>query len=418
MKRVRHLLKLLGNPQDSFPSIHVVGTNGKGSTVAFLSSILQEHGLKTGNYTSPHLVEITERLVINGERIPENRWEKAAEDVTWLVRNDRFLQNDPPSFFENLTATAFLLLKEEEVDIAVVEAGMGGRLDATNLLGRVLLSVITPIALDHSEYLGNSLTEIAMEKFAVIRENNRALFCGNESGLEQIFLRVCKERNTKGAIFSKTWDIQNPSISIEGCNFDLKGPDLYLQDLKTPMVGHFQMLNSSMAIASFYMIRDEMQLYLESSIRKALEVTFWPGRFEILHRKPPFILDGAHNPGGMENLVMSLKDVLSDDHKKNLAVVFTSMKDKDFQESLRILKTIRPALYCCSLPDNSRCASSETLRLAAHALDWPVLPIHTFDDPLDAISEARKSSSALVVCGSLYLGGYVKARLADAKELA
>jgi len=413
-----HLLKLLEDPQDSFPSIHVVGTNGKGSTVAFLSSILQEHGLKTGRYTSPHLVDITERLIINGEKIPEKRWLNAAELVTRLVRNDNFLKNDPPSFFENLTATAFCLLKEEAVDIAVVEAGMGGRLDATNLLGRVLLSVITSIARDHSEYLGNSLTQIASEKFKVIRENNRALFWGNAPELEKVFLRICKERYTEGVVFNKQWKIENPSISLEGCAFDLKGPDFYLQDLRTSMAGHFQMFNSSMAIASFCMIRDHMPVFHENSMRKALKTSSWPGRFEVLSKEPPLILDGAHNPAGIQALVKTLEDVLKDEQKKGLAVVFTSMKDKDYQESLRILKNIRPALYCCSLPDNVRCASPEALKDSAHRLDWPVLPINTFHDPIDAINEARKKSSATVVCGSLYLAGYIKARLDDVKDLA
>ena len=205
LDRIKSLLDILGNPQNSFSSIHIVGTNGKGSTTAFLESILRTHGLRTGQYTSPHLVDMSERVLVNGNPLPPETWNRIVRKVIQAISTDIRLSNDPPSFFETLTASAFLMMEEEDIDIAVVEAGMGGRLDATNLLGKVLLSVITPIAMDHAEFLGNSIKEIAFEKFSVIRNRGRAIFSGGGKDLEDLFLQVCAEKNAKGTILDRKW---------------------------------------------------------------------------------------------------------------------------------------------------------------------------------------------------------------------
>ncbi|NLD06487.1 MAG: bifunctional folylpolyglutamate synthase/dihydrofolate synthase, partial [Synergistaceae bacterium] len=168
LARLSHLFLLLGNPERKFKAVHVVGTNGKGSTAATLSSILKESGCKTALYTSPHLVCFGERLLVGGEEALPEKWERALEIIETELRSSERLIADPPTYFELTTAAAFIIIAEEEVDIAVVEAGLGGRLDATNILSNVLLTLITPIGIDHSEYLGNSLDSVAKEKFAVM----------------------------------------------------------------------------------------------------------------------------------------------------------------------------------------------------------------------------------------------------------
>jgi len=411
LDRIRRLLDILGNPQDSFPSIHIVGTNGKGSTTAFIESILRKHGLRTGRYTSPHLVHLSERVQVNGSNLPQESWERIVKKVIRSIRSDTRLHNDPPSFFETLTAAAFLMMKDEDIDMAVVEAGMGGRLDATNLLGKVILSVITPIALDHAEFLGNSIQEIAFEKFSVIRKRGKAIFSGGDYKLESLFLQLCETNHAHGTILDKTWIVENPECSLEGCHYTLKGPEKTIyEDIQTSMTGFFQICNSAMAIASSNLIREHLPLFSMQTIHSAIKETVWPGRFEVLQRDPPIVLDGAHNPAGMENLVDTLARLFKDSERNSLGVVFTSMKDKDFLQSLEILQKMNPVLFCCSIPGNSRCAHARDIASKAYEIGWPTPRVLIYDDPMEAFQEARNISSAVVICGSLYLAGYFKAR--------
>nr|MCR4819200.1 bifunctional folylpolyglutamate synthase/dihydrofolate synthase [Fretibacterium sp.] len=193
LDRIEHLLHLLGDPQDAWPAFHVVGTNGKGSTCAFLDSVLRASGCRTAFYSSPHLESLAERLLIDGKTLESGEWLDALQRVTTALKGDTMLTSAPPSYFELLTATAFLLSAERQVDVAVVEAGLGGRLDATNLLGRVVCSVAASISRDHTEFLGDTLEAIAGEKFAVVRKDTPACFMGDPPFLIPLFRSVCAE---------------------------------------------------------------------------------------------------------------------------------------------------------------------------------------------------------------------------------
>ena len=187
--RISRLLLLLDNPERKFKAIHIVGTNGKGSTSVTIASILKESGYTVAVYTSPHLISPGERLVINGKKISPDRWQNSLLKVEELIKEDSSLSEKPPTYFEIITAIAFFIIAEEKVDIAVVEAGLGGRLDATNILKNVILTLLVSISIDHTEYLGNSLREIANEKFAVLRKDVPAVFQGGDDYLNSLFLQ-------------------------------------------------------------------------------------------------------------------------------------------------------------------------------------------------------------------------------------
>jgi dihydrofolate synthase/folylpolyglutamate synthase len=408
LERILRLFECLGHPEKSFPAIHIVGTNGKGSTSAYIESILRESGMRTAMYTSPHLVHMGERLLINGHALSCEKWEEAAQKVISTVKENAQLALDPPTYFEIFTATAFLLIASFDVDIAVIEAGMGGRLDATNTLGNVLLTIITPISKDHMEYLGDTLEAIAMEKFAVIRKGVPALFAGGSHTLCSLFKTECLKKETQGVIVPETYTVSTKNVSLQGATFTLthNNGNVYA-DIHTPLIGTHQIANSAVALASMDILRNKMDKITEQSIRRGLAKTCWPGRMELIKHTPPIILDGAHNDDGITKLVESLKTLGINNDKEKLAIVYASMKDKEHDIALKKLSGLKPHLFCTEVPEMERSAKAEFLRKEALQYTWASTP-KGISDPREAIYNACQDSSIVVCCGSLYLIGYIK----------
>jgi dihydrofolate synthase/folylpolyglutamate synthase len=405
LERVSRLLDLLDNPEGRFPSVHIVGTNGKGSVSAFVSSVLRESGYRVATYTSPHLESPSERLVINGSPLSVAQWDDAIRRVSEVLRADSVLQNDPPSFFEVVTAVSFLLIAEDNVDIAVIEAGLGGRLDATNRLANVVLTLVVSISMDHIDFLGDSIEKIADEKFAVMRPATPCIFLGDPTSLIPRFLEVAFEKNAIPHVLRDIVEISNPEVTLDGSSFSLKSTVSDVSaDISTPLLGTYQLRNGALSAAACIELRSRFPLITKESILAGFRKAQWPGRLERFGRGPVLLLDGAHNPGGMAQLVESIKILLPE---KTISVLFAAMRDKDYRENLRILSEIRPRLFCTTVPGMERAENPGILAAAAREFNWKEKPI-AYDDPESAFGYMLDRSDYALCCGSLYFIGYIR----------
>ncbi|MDR2522379.1 MAG: bifunctional folylpolyglutamate synthase/dihydrofolate synthase [Synergistaceae bacterium] len=415
LERVSRLLALLGNPQGKYPAVHVVGTNGKGSTCAFLDSVFRAAGYKTALYTSPHLESPGERLLVNGRPLPPERWLTSAEKAARVVSEDSVLRDDPPSYFELVTASAFLLAEEERVEAAVVEAGLGGRLDATNLLTDVACTAVASISMDHTEYLGNSLEAIAGEKFAVVRPGTPACYLGDTESLIPLFKRFCADAGALPFVVSRDARVSAVVVTESGCSFDFSGPGLNLKEVKTDLIGRYQVSNATLALSVLAHLRGRFGRLTDETVRAGIGNAHWPGRLEIVSRDPLVVLDGGHNPDGVKKLAESAAELWNG---KKIGVVCGMMKDKEYSLCLEILsgvsETPRPALYSTGVPGMERSLSARDVAAAAKGLPWRA--VAAFENPLDAVAAASGENEVVLVCGSLYLIGWLKSQKSDVKD--
>ena len=411
LERIERLLCLLGKPQDAFFSIHVVGTNGKGSVCSFLASVFKASGYKTAFYSSPHLENPVERLLINGSPLSPESWMNAAERAAKAIETDSILSSEPPSYFEVITAVAFLLTAEEKAEIAIVEAGLGGRLDATNLLGNVACSAVTSISMDHTEYLGDTLEKIAGEKFAVVRSGKPACFLGDKEELVTLFRETCSIQGAEPFLVSEDVLLKNVAVTDNGCTFDFTSKNLKLSGVRTGLLGRYQVSNAAMALLVLSCVRNVFDRLSDETILLGLKSALWPGRMEVISKKPLVILDGGHNADGVAKLKESVAELWGAEDKK-IGIVYAVMKDKDYKICLKLLSELNAAIYAVAVPGMARSLSASELVREANSFSWRNLP-RGFDSPLDAISAAIEENDLVLVCGSLYLIGWIRPKLRD-----
>jgi len=419
LAHMRVLLKALDDPERRFPSVLIAGTNGKGSTAATLASILRASGLKTGLYTSPHLVQLNERIRINGKEISDDDFaelhgqvDRAAEG---LVEKTELPWH--PSFFEMMTAIAFEYFAREQVEIAVLEVGMGGRLDATNVV-EPKVSVITDISLDHQKFLGDSVTEIAREKAGIIRPNGPVVtlpqqpeandVIGNavlEMGARAVnavpfvppvspgsfeYLVATGERGNARHIYRYPLQVMGDQILVE-----------------TPLVGRHQLRNVALAIAAAEELNRQGFTSIQAkSIERGIRETHWPGRFQVVAARagqPEMVIDVAHNPAG----AWALRSALSERYEnRSLLFVFGAMRDKSISEMTEILFPLADRVIA-TRPGNPRAASPEEIQQAGARTG---VDIDAVEDVENAVERARMLASAgtvVVITGSIYLVGEV-----------
>ena len=406
-ERIKKLLSRLDNPQNSFKSVHIVGTNGKGSTGAFISSVLSASGYKTCFYSSPHLENPGERLLIDGEILSADEWINAAEEVIKKI----YPNDEKPSYFEILTACAFLLAREKNVEAGVIEAGMGGKFDATNVMNNTACSVIASISIDHTEYLGNTLESIASEKFAVVKENVPACFSGVDESLIDMFKNFCEKNHALPFIVSEQTQIENQKITLEGNTFDFYAPDLELKKIKTKLIGDYQIKNAALALSALSLIKkNSFTKITENSIREGMLKAKWQGRLEIISREPLIIFDGGHNFDGVMKLCESIRVLLPDVIKSGkIGVIYAAMRDKNYTGCLELLnKNLEPSFYASTVPEMPRALKPDELLNAAENFKWRNKP-EGFENPLEAIKRAiNDKNDVILVCGSLYFIGWLK----------
>ena len=368
LENISTLCAALGNPQNRFLSIHVAGTNGKGSVSAMLAGILRGHGLKTGLYTSPHLVRVEERIKVNGSCIGPKRFRELVgrlkSAIDRLMSDGKLLYH--PTYFEVLTALAFLEFAEREVDVAVLEVGMGGRFDATNVV-RPLASVITTIAKDHESHLGSTLGKIAFEKAGIIKPGIPVV-CGVRGGpaLREI-RRVARERQAPLAEAfgpGRTLGIRRTRGGYRCVYTGANGRYAF----SPALAGRHQCANAAVAIATAEVLARFWRPFDKAKILEAIGETRWEGRLETVRRRPPVILDGAHNVEGVTALVSYVTEVI----RRPVVLVFAAMKDKDLRAMTRVLFPVAGTIVLTRVP-YKRSASPEDLLAAAPPFKGRVL---------------------------------------------
>ncbi len=361
------------NPQFAYPTVHIAGTNGKGSTAAFLTSILIYSGYKVGLFTSPHLVDVRERIRINMEPISEADFALFTEKIHDMLPHEKAL-----TYFEFLTFMSFLYFKDKKVDIAVIETGLGGRLDATNVVSP-LVAIITPIALDHKQHLGDTLTKIAEEKCGIIKRGVPTVVAQQEPEVMSIIRRWCDEM---------------------GSPLCIANPDEITQPLG--LKGKHQLQNAACAVeAALLLSNSKFQI---RNIDEALFATKWAGRIEIVNESPCVILDGAHNPHGAEALASFISEEID---KKHAVLMLGVMADKDIKGICRPLVPVVREVICIKAP-TKRGASPKDI--AAMARSFGAI-VHYEDDISTAISKWMKkldASDTLIISGSLATAGEAK----------
>ena len=410
LSRMARLCSLVGNPERHFPAVHVLGTNGKGSVCASIESVLIESGYSTARYTSPHLEHLGERLVFDGKRISPKAWDDSLNRVSEAVLSDPVLSKDRPSVFEVLTAVAFQCIAEGNRDIAVIEAGLGGRLDATNLLGSVKMTAFTALGLDHEDLLGRGIQSIAGEKFAALRPGVPAVSSFLDKELEPLLSKHAAKMGSLLTILGRDAFLDCGRPTLQGSSFTLSllgHPPMMLQ---TPLLGKHQAANAAVAALACLGLAKGWPRISPKTIAGGLEKTTWPGRLEIFPFEPPLVLDGAHNPQGAEalsNTVLSLWPGLRP------IFVLAAMKDKDIPGMLRALVRCGGDLFSTHIPGMERCETPYMLAEKARSTGWTG-SVEVFDDPRRAIADALKRGELVVCAGSLYFAGHVRGYLVEA----
>lgn len=400
LDNMRNLLELLGNPQDKLNVIHVAGTNGKGSTCSFMTSILKESGYKVGLYTSPFLETFTERIKINGENIPE-------EDVARIVTliKEKIEQGDIyPTEFEIVTAMAFYYYCEQGVDFVALEVGLGGRYDATNIIKTSDVSVITSISLDHVGILGDTVAKIAYEKGGIIKENGTAIVYDQSDEAKDVIKDICKEKNAK-YIEVKFDDINIKQSDIYSQVYDCSIMGKKYEDLEIKLIGDHQVNNSILALSAIDFLKETKGLNItEEDIRKGLINTKWPGRIEKIMEKPIFIIDGAHNEDGARSLA---KAIDKNFNGKKATLLIGMLEDKDIDGVLEILMPYFNKVITTT-PDNPRAIDSEKLKDKIAKYVDNIVSKPSIEEAVEYTLKNSSEDDIVISAGSLYMIGTVR----------
>lgn len=402
LDRIENLLKLLGNPHKHIKAVHIAGTNGKGSVTAMLSSILKEAGYKVGTYISPHLITITERYLINGIRIDEETFAKYFSVIKSSIDKMKADGLEIPTQFEALTALAFLYFKDMNIDIGVIEVGLGGRYDATNVLDSIM-SVITSISYDHMNILGESIEEIAYEKAGIIKSNQiTVLYPQRFKKAEEVIEQVCKEKNSICVKVSEDNVVQK-EFSLEGQKMDYYFNDIIYKDIMLPLLGDHQLLNAAVTISAAVKLNELGFALNEDSIRKGISKVEWPGRLSIIYKKPFIVIDGAHNEDGIYVLAKAVKKYFKDE---NIVILMGMLKDKNHKDSISILAPMAKQIIATE-PNSDRALSAEELAEEAREFCREVYAISNISEALKKAIDIAGNHSIILVCGSLYLIGEI-----------
>ncbi len=391
LERVLKLLNKLDNPHHKYKIIHVGGTNGKGSTSNMLASILQSAGYKVGLYTSPHLVDFGERIRVNGQMIKESYV------VDFVQQNQSLIEEVDPSFFETTMSMAFRYFADCKVDVAVVEVGLGGRLDSTNVVSPEL-AIITNIGYDHTQFLGDTLSKIAKEKAGIIKENIPVVIGERNNETDSIFLTESQKRNAS-IIFAQDFDF---NFKEENNLFSFS---LNSTDIKPELQSDYQKRNIQTVLASVHLLKEKGFSISENSIKNGLENvtenTHFQGRWQVIQQNPKIIVDTAHNSLGMK---LVQKEIEKEDFA-NLYIIIGMVDDKDVDKVLELVP--KKAIYCFTTPNTKRAISANKLAEIAQKKD---LIGKSYPKPKDALSfvfSKIKSDDLLLIIGSNYLVGEI-----------
>ncbi len=406
LERIQAILAQLDHPETAYKVIHVTGTNGKGSVVAMITSVLENATLKIGRYVSPHLIDYTERIYVGGHDISKEDFAKAATVVRKAAEDCIAEGVEAPTEFELLTAMAFWYFREQKVDYAVMEVGMGGLYDSTNVIVPVV-SVITNVAMDHEKYLGHTLEEIAHQKAGIIKEGVPVVTAAQHVPLKQL-KKEAHEKKARIYFYGRDFEIDSRSKYGPGQVVVVKRKDMPKELEKSllfvPFVGAHQAVNAAVATMALSLIMKQDDRVNENDLREGLARARWKGRFEI-HTigGVPYVMDGAHNPAGAEALKEALEEQYPD---KRRVIVFTSLEDKDTETVIQLLIRKGDVCFLCPAP-TPRTRKPEDI---AKMIDEQKIAaeIHLEDSVTDALEDASKAAGekdVVLIAGSLYILG-------------
>lgn len=411
LENIGYLLSLMGEPQRGLRLVHIAGTNGKGSTAAYISGILIEAGYKTGLFTSPYITDITEMLQIDRHNISEGDFANIITTVDDAAKKMVGEGYSHPTQYELLTAAALLYFKNSNTDIAVLETGLGGRLDATNIIDTPLISVITSISLDHTEYLGDTVAKIAAEKCGIIKH----------AGITAVYAEQAEEAMTviREAARAKNNRLFMPDLNqIKLIESTLSG--IVLEHVKygrlhISLLGEHQVKNAALALCVIELLRDEYRFNISSeNIKNGFKNAVWSGRLEIIKQNPLIIIDGAHNISGVLALKKALAELVGD---KRLTLVMGMLKDKDYKKALTELAPITDKFIAIT-PDNPRALPARELYNEANGLIAEAFFSNDIKNGVKLALEITDTQDIICFCGSLYMIADIKAALKEVEKNA
>lgn len=397
--RIARLLELLGNPQNGMRFVHVAGTNGKGSVSTAIACALQEAGYRTGLYTSPYIEDFRERMRVDGKMIGR---EEIADEVARIkpLAERVAAEGEQPTEFEIVTAAAFGWFKRQDCGVVVLEVGLGGRFDATNVIGQPLVAVITSISYDHTAILGDTLAKIAFEKCGIIKPGGVTVSSpGQDDEALEVIMRACAERGS-------TLMIPNRN-AVQILREDIRGSEIQYgeQRLCIPLAGRHQIANFITASEALRALKGRGLPVPKEAVERGFARVRFPARLELLHENPVVLLDGAHNPGGVRTLRDFVERYLKG---KKIVVVMGMLRDKDYEDSIARMASLAEAFYALT-PDSPRALPAAA---AAETAARSCPKTAAFDDYGTALLAALREAGedgAVVICGSLYLAGRMRA---------
>lgn len=414
LDRIRAVLELLGDPQRTSPVIQITGTNGKGSTAIMIESLLRAAGLRTGRYSSPHLVDVTERIAIDGRPISRERFGEVWADVKPYVEivDEQLLDGVQMTFFEVLTAMAYAAFADAPVDVAIVEVGLGGTWDATNVAD-AQVAVVMPIDLDHTHLLGTTLTEIATEKAGIIKPGSHAILAGQELEAATVLLRHCSD---VGALVQREgvdFGLLERSLAVGGQLIRLNGAEGPVDDIHLPLHGLHMARNAGVALAAVEAFLG-MKALPADLIREGLGEVSAPGRLEVIRQSPPIVLEGAHNPHAAAAAAEAVSEAYAFDP---LIGVMAMMRDKNVEAVLRVWEPLMSEVICTRVASTDRGLPPEELAELAGEVFGPerVRRADSLADALElatTLADTDAGQPGVLVTGSVIAAGEARALLA------
>src|SRR6266446_6392440 len=406
LENITILAKSLGHPEQEYPSAHIAGTNGKGSTAAFLESILRHAGYRTGLYTSPHLERINERIRVNGEEIPDAAFADIFSRIHSVIEGllaDGTLRAHP-TFFECVTAIAFSYFAEGGVQFAVFETGLGGRLDSTNIV-TPQVSIITRVDFDHENFLGHSLREIAGEKAGIIKPGVPVVIAEQREEVREVLLAKARETNARVIETASTFAIESQKMLDGRARATVRRIETGTRfEFAPQLAGRFQLQNALNAVAATGVLQSKGFHISDAAIEKGIAAAIWPGRIEKVHSNPDIYLDGAHNPSAARELAIFLEENL---RGRKLIVIFGALRDKAVDEIAGILFPLASEVIFTQ-PNTSRSISASQLAEIAghHASHFTIIP--EAEKALESAMAEGAPNDVICVTGSLYLVGQLR----------
>lgn len=412
LERMVELLALRGNPHLKLKVLHIGGTNGKGSTIAFLKKMLEKLGLRVGVFSSPYLIHYTDQISINGESISEARLEALMADHQSLLEGEAVANLQGTTEFEIITALAYDYFASEQVDVAIMEVGMGGLLDSTNVC-QPILTGITTIGLDHVALLGDTLEAIAEQKAGIIKQGMPLVTGRIAPEALTVIDRIAEEKDAPRLAYGTDYQVRHQESVVTGEVFDYTSA-VRQGRFQTSLLGLYQIENAGMAIALLdtFCQEDGRELASNDFLGQALEETSWPGRLEIVSRDPLMILDGAHNPHAIKALLVTLQERFADHHKE---ILFTCIKTKALEDMLDLLGAMPDTELTLTHFADSRATDESVLKEAAKSRNLSYQDWHDFLEQ-NLTDKKEEKQTVRIVTGSLYFLSQVRAYLMERKN--